>query len=51
MDVSFEELALSQFNSIEDFQKKFKVGTKCKNCLPYIEQLINTGETKFSVIE
>ena len=50
-DVTFERLRASGLESLEDIQRAFGCSTKCGCCGPYIERMLETGETAFAIIQ
>jgi bacterioferritin-associated ferredoxin len=49
-DKTFEELRLAGVASVEEAAERFGCGTKCGICRPYIQLMIETGETAFAVL-
>lgn len=39
-----------RFNTLEEVQTVIDVSKNCKLCRPYIEKMIETGETEFNYI-
>ncbi len=48
---TFETLKKAGVTSLQDAAERFRCGTKCGTCRPYILEMIRTGETRFAVIE
>lgn len=53
-DMTFEEMKKIMYenniNSLVELKKIKTVASNCKLCIPYINKMIETGETKFEVI-
>ncbi len=53
-DTTFEEMKKimkeNNLHSIEDLRKIKPVGLNCRLCVPYINKMIETGQTKYDVI-
>ena len=53
-DVKFSEVKKimeeNDLKTIEEIQKLIDVSKNCKLCRPYIEKMIETGETEFNYI-
>lgn len=53
-DTTFEEMKeimkKNKLNSIEELRDIKQIADNCKLCLPYIEKMIETGQTEFEVI-
>lgn len=53
-DTSFEEMKTimqhQKVNTLEELQQIKPVALNCKLCVPYINKMIETGETKFKII-
>ncbi len=53
-DTSFEEMKTImknyKINSLEELRDIKPVALNCKLCVPYINKMIETGETKFKII-
>jgi len=50
-DTTFAELKAAGVESVADAREKFGCGSSCGSCVPYIERMLETGETAFSVLE
>jgi NAD(P)H-nitrite reductase large subunit len=48
---TFEELLEADVRSIDEIQERFRCGTKCGTCVPYLKKMLDTGETAFAVID
>ena len=46
-DKTFAELKAIGVKSVDDAAERFGCGTKCGLCRPYIQAMIETGETSF----
>jgi bacterioferritin-associated ferredoxin len=44
---SFAELKEKNFTSVRQVMDETRCGTKCRKCVPYLIQMIKTGETLF----
>lgn len=53
-DTTFSEMKIiiekNKLNSLEELREFKQVAWNCKLCVPYINKMIETGETKFEVI-
>ncbi|MBS1492135.1 MAG: (2Fe-2S)-binding protein [Bacteroidetes bacterium] len=53
-NIKFEEIKKIMvehgFTTIEEVQNEIDVSKNCKLCRPYIEKMIETGETEFNYI-
>ncbi len=53
-DTSFEDMKKimkdNNLSTLEELKKFKTVADNCKLCVPYIDRMINSGETKFEVI-
>ena len=50
-DRTFAELKLSGLQSLEEIANEFGCSTSCGLCRPYIERMLQTGETAFAVLD
>lgn len=54
-DTTFEEMKeimkKNNINSIEELRNIKQIAENCRLCLPYIEKMIETGQTEFEVIK
>jgi bacterioferritin-associated ferredoxin len=48
-DLTFFEMKESGCESLNELQKIYGVCNGCQTCLPYIEKMLETGETAFAV--
>jgi len=48
---TFEQLKEADVKSLEEAALRFGCGTNCGMCKPYIQRMIDTGETAFAIIE
>jgi len=46
-DKSFAELKESGLDTLEKIAERYRCGTKCGLCRPYIQQMLDSGETTF----
>jgi bacterioferritin-associated ferredoxin len=53
-DTSFKEMKeimiKQNLKTIDELRRVKPVGVNCRLCVPYIEKMIETGETEFKVI-
>lgn len=50
-DVSFAELRAAGVTTLEEASHWFNVANNCGLCRPYVERMLETGETAFGVIQ
>lgn len=48
-DTTFAHLKEAEIKSLEEAAQRFGCGTNCGLCKPYIQKMIVTGETEFSI--
>jgi len=48
-DIKFSDLKNAGVSSTQEARDRFGCGSNCGTCLPYIEEMILTGETEFPV--
>lgn len=51
MDVSFEALKAAGVRDLEQIQREYGCSTECGLCLPYLVQMLKTGQTRFRISE
>jgi bacterioferritin-associated ferredoxin len=49
-DVTFAELRAAGVCNLEQAADRFGAGTNCQTCVPYLEQMFETGETAFPIL-
>jgi len=49
-DKTFAQLKEAGVTSVDEAGERFGCGTKCGTCRPYIQLMVETGETAFPVI-
>jgi len=49
-DKSFDDLQRSGLKTVHEIAEEFGCTTGCGLCRPYIERMLETGETKFAVV-
>ena len=47
-DLSFSELKRSELRTLEEIASKYGCTTGCGLCEPYIQRMLQTGETEFA---
>lgn len=48
---TFAEIWESRPSTLEEIGDQFGAGVTCQSCVPYLLQMLATGETEFAVIE
>ena len=49
-DKTFAELKAAGIKSVEEAADRFGCSTKCGLCKPYIQKMLETGETEFAIL-
>ncbi len=49
--VSFRTLKEAGVANVQEASERFGCGRSCRTCVPYIERMLETGETEFEVFE
>jgi bacterioferritin-associated ferredoxin len=49
-DVTFEHLAESGVDTLEEIRERFGCSTHCGSCRIYLEEMLRTGETAFPIL-
>jgi bacterioferritin-associated ferredoxin len=49
-DTTFAELLEAGVKSVEEAAERFGCGTKCGTCRPYIQLMVETGQSAFAVL-
>lgn len=49
-DVTFHELKEAGVESMQEIVERYRCGTKCGACVPYLRRMLETGDTVFDLI-
>lgn len=48
--VTFKEILKAGPSTIEEIQAAYGCSTSCGLCLPYLQRMLETGETEFAIL-
>jgi bacterioferritin-associated ferredoxin len=49
-DKTFADLKVAGVKSVQEAAERFGCSTKCGLCKPYIQKMLETGETEFAIL-